>query len=462
MKLYGRTEELGLLSEAMQRKPNLVLVRGRRRVGKTTLITHAMPPGGVYLYVDQKKTEAGLLEEFETVLRRELGLPDYVRIQDWGQLYDLMFSHDRTFAIDEFQRLRAVSQSAIMQLQNKWDTKGQGSKTCLVLSGSNVGMMKKIFIEAGAPLFRRARHDLALKPLSFGECRRMMADLGVSDVTEQARLYAIFGGIPFYYALLEGARIGTWKDALKEAVLNPLSPLKNEVRDTMVESFGKDHPSYYAIISAIALGKTTKKEIADFSGIKESSLSPYLYDLENLVDVISYEVPVTEPKKWRTRRGRFVLKDNFFRFWFRYIFRNMSYFEEEEYGYLQDAVSEDMNSFMGPAFEAISREFLLVMDKQKKLPFKISEIGRWWSRKGDEVDWVIKCQSTDTIALVECKWSEKADSEKILGELMAREKLVEHKRKKVVYVIIARGFKSKTDGALCFDMEDISKSLGGL
>lgn len=459
MKFYGRDEELKLLSDAIKKKPNFILVRGRRRVGKTTLITHAMPKGSIYLYVDQKKTETALLEEFESMLRQKLNLPEYVKLQKWEQLYDIMFSHDTTFAIDEFQRLLSLSPSAIMQLQNKWDTKGQESKTCLILSGSNVGMMKKIFMETGAPLFRRARHDLALRPLPFGECRRIMADLGVSDVIEQARIYAIFGGIPFYYALLDGTKISTWKDALKEAVLNPLSPLKNEVRDTMVESFGKDHPSYYAIISAIALGKTTKKEIADFSGIKESSLSPYLYDLENLVDVISYEVPITEPKKWRTRRGRFVIKDNFFRFWFRYIFRNMSYFEEENYAYLQDAISSDINSFMGSAFEEIAREFLIAMDKQKKLPFEISEIGRWWNRKGEEIDWVIKCQSQDTIALIECKWGDNVDSERILSELMARETLVEHKRKKVVYIIIARGFKSKTDGALCFDMKDISQCL---
>jgi AAA+ ATPase superfamily predicted ATPase len=363
-------------------------------------------------------------------------------------------------AIDEFQRLLEVNPSSITQLQRYWDVKGSESKAFLILSGSNVGMIKKIFHTEGAPLFKRASYDLMLKPLHFSDTRKMLNDFGVPDIEEQIKIYSVFGGVPYYYALLYGKKISNWQDAVRETLLNPLSPLKNEVRDTMVESFGKDHPSYYAIINAIAIGKTKKKEIADFAGIRETSISPYLYDLENLVDIIDYEVPVTEKKPWRSRRGHFVLKDNLFRFWFRYIFRNMSHYEKESYEYLMTLISDDFDLFNGPCFEEIAKEFLLQMDSSGKLPFRIKKLGRWWNRSGEEIDFVLLPDRSDTIVFVECKWNNSVNADKVLGVMIDRAKLVEHNRKEVSYVIISRGFKSRTDKALCFDITDIDKALG--
>jgi AAA+ ATPase superfamily predicted ATPase len=457
MKFYNRKNELAGFSQAVLRAPNLILVRGRRRVGKTSLILNILKDTkGIYLYVHRKKKAKELFLEFEEMLRHEWNLPEYVKIEKWSSLFEIIFSHKAVVAIDEFQRLLEIDPSAITQLQDYWDRLGQKSKTALVLSGSNTGMIKRIVLETGAPLFKRARFDLFLKPFKFSDIREVLEDLGVKEIEEQIKIYSICGGIPYYYVLLEGKKISSWRDVVNFLLLNPFSPLKREVRETMIESFGKEHPNYYAIISAIAMGKTTKKEISDYSGIDKDEISKYLYDLEDLVDVIKYEIPITE-KRSRTRRGIFRITDDFFRFWFHYIFRNISYYEEQNYDYLNKLISKDIDSHIGPSFEKISKEFMVKLNNNDKLPSKFSKIGRWWSRKGDEIDLVM--MSEDSALFVECKWNSKVDAYSILKNLVEKEKLIEHKKKNVYYAIVARGFKSKTKDALCFDLEDLHKVL---
>ncbi len=460
MKFYDREAELAALRSAVTKRPILGLVRGRRRVGKTSLILEVLKEkSGIYLYVDNKKNEKALLSEFGEILTKELALPSYAKVEKWEDLYEIIFSHDKLVVIDEFQRILDISPSGINQLQNYWDRKGQNSKAAVILSGSNVGMIKKIFLAEGAPLFKRALFDLHLKPLKFSNVREILNDMGIADIAEQIRVYAVLGGVPFYYSLLQHGKFNSWKEIVNEVMLSDLTPLKTEVRDTLVESFGKDHASYYAVISAIALGKSKKKEIADFSGVKETSISPYLYDLGELVDVIEYAVPVTEKKTWKSKQGQFTLSDNFFRFWFKYIFKNSSYYEEKNYEYLQELISKDFESFVGRAFEGVAREFIVELNKSGKLPVKFSKVGKWWNRKGDEVDVVLLSEDPSAAMLIECKWGKDVDSNKVMSSLVEKEKLVRHGKKQVYYGIIAGGFKSKAEGAMCFDLQDIDKTL---
>ena len=458
MKFYNRKEELELLGKAVKKSPSFIVVRGRRRVGKTALILKVLEENkGIYLYVDDKKNEKELLREFEQILKKELALPQYVKIDNWESLYEIIFSHGRIFAFDEFQRILNVNPSAINQLQKYWDTKGINSKTCLILSGSNVGMVKKIFMESGAPLFKRATHELALRSFSFEATREMLRDLGMEDTEEQMRAHAIAGGIPYYCSILQGQKAVTFEAFLDAILLNKLSPLKNEARETMVESFGKDHPSYYAVVNAIAMGKSSKKEIADFAGIEATSIYPYLYDLRDLTDLIEYQVPITEEKPWKSRNGRFVLKDGFFRFWFTYIFKNMSWYEEGNFEGIKSEVSRTFEGFFGFSFERIAKEFLEKLNSEGKLPAKFSKVGGWWNRKGEDIDIVLLAD--DAIMLVECKWGKNVDGKEILGKLKMKEALLLHKKQKVYYAVVARGFKIKPDNAFCFDINDIGREL---
>lgn len=456
MKFYNRKEELKELKKAIDNSPSLILIRGRRKVGKTALLRKALEKTDhIYFYIDANKTEKQILIEFEKILKKELDLPTYVKVESWEDFYNIIFSNKKHIAIDEFQRLYEISPSAIYSLQNHWD-EGK-TEISLILSGSNVGMIKKIFIEKGAPLFKRATHDLFLKPLTFAQCREIFQDISITDIEEQVKIYSLVGGIPYYYVLLEKWKVKNSKDAINSLFLNQLSPLKNEVRDTMIESFGKGHPSYYSVINAIAMGKSTKKEISDFSGIKDSSISPYLYDLENLVDIVEYRAPITEKKEWKTRMGRFFIKDNLMRFWFNFIYRNMSYYQEQDYQYLQKLIKKDFESHVGLAFEQVCKEFMRTLNRKNKLHERYGRIGRWWNRKGEEIDIILV--GAETITLVECKWSENTNAWSILNSLKEKEKFLQHNKSIVKYCVISRGFSKRCDEITCYDIKDIEKVL---
>ncbi|MFA5049866.1 MAG: ATP-binding protein [Candidatus Micrarchaeia archaeon] len=457
MKFYNREAEKKALEDAIKKSPALILIKGRRRVGKTALILNSIKENAIYFFIDNKKTEKNLLFEFEEILKKELNLPNYIKIEKWEHFFQIIFESKKTIILDEFQRILGISPSAINQLQKFWDL--NPPKNALILSGSNIGMIKKIFINEGSPLFKRATMDMTLKSLDFSVCKKILKDLGIKDFENQFKIYSIIGGIPYYYSLLQNETIESWKDVVKIIFLNPFSPLKNEVNDTLIEGFGKEHLSYYAVLNAIALGKTTKKEISDFSGILPSSISPYLYDLGNLLDIIEYEIPITEKKPWKTKLGRFILKDNFFRFWFKFIFRHQSIYEKANYSYLFELIEKDFDSFSGFSFENVAREFILKLNNKNNLPVKFDKIGRWWDRKGQEIDMVLISDRDDAIMLIECKWKEDANPEMILSSLMEKEKFLNHKKKNVFYGIIAKSFKNKTKNAIVFDINDLEKNL---
>lgn len=457
MDFVGRDVEVAFLERALLKPPVFGLIRGRRRVGKTTLAVEVLKRvGGVYLFIDSKKNEKTLLEEFERVLRLEFKLAEYVKVASWSDLFEIILAHNKLVVFDEFQRVLEVNPSSVMQLQKTWDLKKSTSKAKIFLTGSNVGLLKKIFIEAKAPLFKRLDFDMALKPFTFSQVSTVLSSLGIRDFEEQIRIYSIFGGIPNYYALVEKSSAKTWLDIVNFAVLNPFSPLKDEVRETMIESFGKDHFNYYSVISAIAIGKNTKKEIADYTGILETSIYPYLYDLRELVNVIEYQLPVTEEKDF-SKKGRFVLKDNFFKFWFSFIFRNSSAFEQQNYDYVREVIKRDFDSFIGFAFEEVSLEFIKKLNSSGKLPEKFSKIGKWWNRKGDEIDIVLT--SKTSAMLVECKWGKSINGYEELKKLKEKEKLMNCSFKNVHFALVARGFAKKTPEGKCFDLNDVFLEL---
>ncbi|ODS37194.1 MAG: hypothetical protein A7316_01995 [Candidatus Altiarchaeales archaeon WOR_SM1_86-2] len=481
MKFYNREDELRELKLLRETLPSMIVITGRRRVGKTELIKEFLKyENGIYLFVDNKKSERMLLEEYSMQIREAFNLGDYVILKDWENLLELLFDlakeNETIVAFDEFQRFLNINPSFINQLQKYWDLH-KDRKVFFILSGSSIGMIKDIFIKQKSPLFKRAQNILFIEPFDFEKIGMVLDDLGITDIKTKIEIYSLFGGIMHYYTLMEhyntiknsqrnflASKTDTVfdttsiKSILNDLILRKFAPLSKEVSDIMVECFGKEHRTYYSILTAIASGKGTKKEIADFVDVKETSLSNYLYDLADLLGVVQHKVPVTEKKPEKSKKGRYFLKDNFFKFWFRFIYRNMSYYEIGEYEYILRKIEEQFNSFVSFAYEDVCREFLLNANKKDLLPFKFSKIGSWWNRRGDEIDIVALNEETKEILFAECKWREKKVSLKTLNELKEKAKLVQwhNDERKEYYALFSKsGFKEGLREALLFDLDDL-------
>ncbi|NOR46473.1 MAG: AAA family ATPase, partial [Methanosarcinaceae archaeon] len=315
MKFYNRQRELELLDLLYGSRPSLLVLTGKRRVGKTELIKQFMKDRkSLYFFVDSNKSIEILMTEFNHLLKDGLGLPDYIQVDETETFLDFLttFEEDVVVAIDEFQRFLKIHPSFITQLQKYWDLRSDNCRLFLIISGSSIGMIKKIFIEEGAPLFKRADNILTLKPFTIREVFGMLEDIGIKDTTEKLDLYLLFGGTVYYYRLFEKYQCTGFADALEKLIFNEFAPLGNEVRDILIEEFGREHATYYEIISAIAQGRCSLSEISDMSHVSANSLAPYFYDLIDLLGIAEHRIPVTDiPRK--SRRGRYFLKDNFFR-----------------------------------------------------------------------------------------------------------------------------------------------------
>ncbi|MCQ1536416.1 ATP-binding protein [Methanosarcina sp. KYL-1] len=426
MNFYSREKELELMDLLYGSRPSFLVITGKRRVGKTELIRQFMKQfteqagkGGkegkgrqaenegkagknekdekdeknekagkegnaLYFFVDSNKSIGLLMEEFGQVLKSGLGLPDYIKVDEPEAFLEFLTSYegDLVVAIDEFQRFQKIYPSFISQLQRYWDLKPEKSRLFLVVSGSSVGMIKKIFIEDKAPLFKRADNILTLKPFGVREVFAMLEDLGVRDSEEKLKLYFLFGGTVYYYRLFEKYGCRSFEDALEKLIFSDFAPLRDEVRDVLIEEFGKEHATYYEIISAVARGKASQSEISDLTHVSPNSLGNYFYDLIDLLGVLEYRIPVPE-KPGRSKKGRYFLKDNFFRFYGYFIYPRLSQYMAGNYGLLLDKVRQEWSSYTGLLFEALMRDLITA-----ELAGEYPEIGPWWDRRGNEIDLV--------------------------------------------------------------------------
>jgi Predicted ATPase (AAA+ superfamily) len=423
MEFYNREKELELMELLDRSKPSFLVITGKRRVGKTELIKQfSRNRQALYFFVDSNKSIDILMDEFDRLLREEMNLPGYINVKEPENFLKFITSYDRdlVIAIDEFQRFLKVYPPFITQLQRYWDMKTDNCKVFLIVSGSSIGMIRKIFIEAQAPLFKRADNILTLRPFTVRETFDMLDGMGITDIQEKQNLYFLFGGTVYYYRLFEKYQCSSFLDALEKLVFTEFAPLRDEVRDILIEEFGKEHSTYYEIISAISRGKYSMSEISEMTHVSSSSLSPYFYDLTNLLGIAEYRIPITDSPK-KSKRGRYFLKDNFFRFYGHFMYPALSHYMGGNYDPIMEKVLQEWQSYTGKLFEDMIRELI-----SEELVSEYPEIGSWWNRKGDEIDILAINSEKRRVLAVEIKNKEltRDDARHILKTTKEKTKLI--------------------------------------
>jgi AAA+ ATPase superfamily predicted ATPase len=464
MRFYNREKEMALLEELNGVKPSFLVILGRRRVGKTELIRRFIDgKRSLYLYVDDRKGKDLLLSEFTAYVRSQLGLPDYITFDTFDSLFEFLLveAGDMVVAIDEFQRFETIDPSIVTALQDLWDRLGRESGAFLIASGSSIGMMHRIFLEKGAPLFKRADNVVTLRPFGLASVFEVLDGMGVNGVGAKVDLHCLFGGMVYYYILMERYKAKSLTTALGRLVLDDLAPLRNDVRDILVEGFGRKHATYFEILAAIAEGRSTKSEIGDVVHVKATSLSPYLNDLREILHLVEHTVPILDDPR-RSKKGRYVLKDNFFRFYFRFIFPNSSLYEIGAYDRLHEIIAAGWGDHKGKAFESEVRACL-----SPHLSMEFSQVGSFWDRKGTEIDLVGLNHKEREMLLVEIKARKltRAKARRVLRDQEAKVPLIPYEAKKVNLGLAAIAVEGKADleaeGYRVWELEDILKASRG-
>jgi len=455
----NRKNELRILEDIYHSSSSsLVVIYGRRRVGKTELSREFIKgKRAVYIFIEIKP-EALVLKDIEESFGEILKIKP--RIDNWDDLFNLIFEHKEKLIVvfDEFQNLGKVNPGIFSKFQKYWDLNHTGSKHMFLIIGSYVGMIKKIFKDTKEPLFGRATMLFNIKPFNFFDSFTFLKAFFDLEIEGASKFYFIFGGVPKY--LLLAGQMGTDDplETLKKLFIDT-GILAEEGKNILTLEFGSEHRSYFSILEAISSGNATPKEISDYTGLKAGAVSKYLHELVNNYEIVIREKPVIMS---RIRDTRYFLMDNFFNFWFRFIYRNSRLLEinpERAFG----LIMKDINSYFGNAFEKLAAEFLIEMNRKVILPFEFMDIGRWW-HKTEEIDIITLNREKKEISFFECKWSSLDTKEAgiILAELKRKAALVNwyNTRRKERYGIIAKEIKEKEKlkgmGYMVFDLGDFA------
>jgi hypothetical protein len=281
-------------------------------------------------------------------------------------------------------------------MQNIWDEYKDTTKMNLVLSGSIYSLMKKIFEDKKEPLFGRADAKIHLQPFRVDTLKEILTDYYPAYTNDDLLSFFIFtGGVAKYVELFVDARAFT-KEKQLDLIFSEDSLFLDEGKNLLIEEFGKEYTTYFSILSLIASSKTSRSAI---ESILERNIGGYLDRLENEYTVIRKIKPILAKEGSRTQK--YEISDNFFNFWFRFIYKNKSAVEIGNYSYVRTIVERDFSTFAGKFLEKYFIE-------QLKVSQNYSIIGTYWERTNEnEIDIVAVNEMEKKVLIAEVKLNPK-------------------------------------------------------
>jgi AAA+ ATPase superfamily predicted ATPase len=430
--MVDREAEAQTLRRAVATAPSLVVMIGRRRVGKSFLLARTFDGDRVVSLQGDEQSESQHLALLAEEAGRRLIGSAALAFPTWDAA--LTFFGEQaareplTLVLDEFQWLKSAQPALDSIIQRHWDAWDRaGTPITVVLSGSALTMMERL-LEQGAPLYGRATARPRLAPLDF---RQVAAFTDSDDPVELLRRWAVLGGTP-QYNLWAGP--GPLEQIIKERILAKDAPLYDDPRHLLREGEGiRDPGTYLAILRAIAGGATTHNQIAQQAGITPNNLGRRLERLEDL----GYIAPRSPLERDGTvDRAIYEIADPYFRFWFRYVLRNRSRLESGRVDEVYEEIAADLDNVMGPAFEQCCRTWVQRY-ADEDLTGAPQEVGSWWSRKGDvEID-VVGVRRHRYVLVGSCKWRREADTD-VLGRLLDEQHALGPAAKNAKLLVFAR------------------------
>lgn len=463
---YNRKEELDMLRKKYEqlKTGEMLVCYGRRRVGKTELIRRflqTITENKLYFYVDLVEKQ-GILDALTKAVQDQL--KETRKFNDFKDFLVYIGSKtDKkcTLVLDEFQRFLEVAPEYITQLQDYWDQELRHKKIMLILVGSSIGMIQKITSSKAGALYGRAT-KIKIAPFRYAEFRLMFKEL---EEKEKIILYAVFGGTPYY--LEKAKRIeGDIYKRIQTLFLQKGADLLEEPKNLLEYENVRVHAKYNSILQAAALGKENIKEIQDFTGIESNIMPAYMKKLDELLDLLGKKDPILG----KERLGRYGIKDNFFKFWYRFIFPNQSALNIGNYKVVDDFIKENIQGYVGKIFEEVCKELLIIYLNKEigGYVFDFEDIGNWWNRSGEEIDILAYNEKSGKILLGEVKWTNSEVDSDLVDDLIRKSKLI-NKSGQYKYLFIAKnGFTEKCKArmkeinALYFDINDVEKMFDNI
>lgn len=437
----GRNQELKKLNRMYQSgKLEVAIIYGRRRVGKTALINEFCKDKRTVFFAAQENSAEQNLETLSGAISETLSDESgasmiYRSFSDaFLKIAEMSKKQRLVWVIDEYPYLAQADRGISSRLQNYLDHQFKNTKLFLILCGSSMSFMENQVLGYQSPLYGRRTAQFKILPFDYLDTGKWFPDYSCE---EKALVYGITGGIPLY--LEQFSKELSIRENLLENLFDrngflyeePSNLLKQELREPAV---------YNAVITAVASGKSKLSEIASIVGVETGLCSKYIVNLISL-GIVKRQTPVTEPN---SKRPVYLLEDQFFRFWYTFVPKNISAIQSGrmEKSYLT-MVETRLPDYMGLTFEKMCRDYILYYDGQ--LPFLIGAIGQWWggnpkTHRQAQIDIVVTSAEDDSGIIGSCKFREEPIGE---GELQLMEEYADamgHLKERYYYLFSKSGF----------------------
>jgi AAA+ ATPase superfamily predicted ATPase len=421
MNFINRESELKFLNQRWSgEKFELIVLYGKRRVGKTELMKQFLKDkSGVYFLADKRDVSSQLIELTE-IIGKELNNPllEKYPVKDWLDLFGILKTQikDRfILVIDEYPYLTEVDKATGSIFQKAVDEILKDTQVFLVLSGSSISMMENEVLDYTSPLYGRRTGDILLKPMTFKNAWKFYPTL---DFNQFLEFFAVLGGLPAYISQFN-PKAGLLEN-ITQKILTP-GLLFNEINFILRTEF-REPTNYFDILRVISNGQRKFSEIANSVNIPNNQLTTYLQTLENL-HLITKEHAVTDnPAK--SKKGLYKIQDNFYKFWFRYIYPFKSYLEIGKLESSLQKFNEDHETNLGKIYEEVALELIWDITSNHPKLFTLEKAGRWWNNN-EEIDIVGYNKDQKKILFGECKYTQKPVGMSIYTALQEKAKQVD-------------------------------------
>lgn len=463
-KFINRHSELTFLeSEYAQNGPSLVILYGRRRIGKTALMVEFGKDKEMLYFLATEESE----EENRTAFKGLIA--DYTKneilkessISKWDLIFKELIKvkpeKRKLLVIDEFQYLGKTNQAFPSIFQKIWDTLLLDQNIMVVLCGSLITLMEEQTLNYSSPLYGRRTGQIRLKQIPFIHYHEFYPE--VFQRKELIAYYSVTGGVPKYIELFNRSAQVDLYDKIASNILTtesylyeePIFLLQNEV---------KEIGSYLTLLKIISAGHHKLGHIASAAKLQSSQITFYLKTLINL-DILKREVPITEKNPEKSKRGLYKIKDNYIAFWFQFVYPYTSYLETGQQEFVVSKIKQNLvDGHTAYVYEDVCLEEIQEMNKNHSWPFVFDKAGRWWNNS-EEIDLVAFESAGTNIIFGECKYTEKPMDVDVFYKLLEKKQAVKwnnQNRREWFVLFSINGF---TDGlkALANEREDLMLSF---
>ena len=400
----NRTEDSAFLqSEYDKSDASLVILYGRRRVGKTSLIAEFGKDKSMLYFLATEESEAANRSHFKDIVAEYTGneLLNSATVDNWEVIFNTLARHEpgrkKLIVFDEFQYIGKNNPSFPSVFQKIWESLKK-QNLMVILCGSLISLMESQTLAYGSPLYGRRTGQIKLKPIPFQHYHEFYIGKTFKELVEY---YSVTGGVPKYIEFFQYER-DIWA-AIEKHVLSTRSFLYEEPV-FLLQGEVSEIGSYFSLIRTIAAGNHKMGAIAAAMGVKQTSLTKYLRTLIDL-DILERQVPVTEDSPDKSKRGLYRIRDNFMEFWFKFIYPERSSIETGHAQGVMKKIRDGFNSrHVAYVYEDVCRQRLWQLAAEDKLPCRFNKVGRWWDNHL-EIDIVALDSSGTDIVFGECKYT---------------------------------------------------------